>query len=89
MAHAVVAGGGRRGFYRRVSVQGSEGIAATVIVKTIQGNVWISIIPPFTWEAIMDSGQVDELIHTLGMAREDAAARSSRMPPLAMQAQRR
>jgi hypothetical protein len=58
--------------YRRLSVKGSGGVAATVVVKSIQGRVWVSITPPFTWEAIMEPGKVDELIHMLGLAREDA-----------------
>lgn len=32
----------------------------------------MSIVPPFTWEAIMGLGKVDELIHVLGLAREEA-----------------
>ncbi|MGH3799926.1 MAG: hypothetical protein ACRDTD_07320 [Pseudonocardiaceae bacterium] len=32
----------------------------------------MSIQPPFTWEAIMEPGKVDELIHTLVLAREGA-----------------
>ena len=30
----------------------------------------MSIVPPFTWEAIMEPGKVDELIQVLGLARE-------------------
>jgi len=33
----------------------------------------MSIVPPFTWEAIMELGKVDELIHLLGLAREEAS----------------
>jgi hypothetical protein len=58
--------------HRKVSVKGSGGVSATVIVIAQQGKVWVSIMPPFTWEAIMEPGKVDELIHTLGLAREDA-----------------
>jgi proline racemase len=57
---------------RTVSVEGSGGIAATVVVIAQQGRVWVSIQPRFTWEAIMEPGKVDELIHTLALAREDA-----------------
>jgi hypothetical protein len=57
---------------RTVSVEGSGGIAATVVVIAQQGRVWVSIQPRFTWEAIMEPGKVDELIHTLRLAREDA-----------------
>jgi hypothetical protein len=68
--------------HRRLAVKGSGGVAATVIVRTQRGQVWVSIVPLFTWEAIMDPVKVDELIHMLGLAREDAkkmaAARSSR-----------
>jgi hypothetical protein len=35
-------------------------------------EVWMSIVPPFTWEAIMELGKVDELIHVLGPAGEEA-----------------
>ncbi len=34
----------------------------------------MSIMPPFTWEAIMELGKVDELIHVLGLAREEASS---------------
>jgi hypothetical protein len=60
------------GIPRRISVKGMGGIAATVIVKTYRGHVWMSIVPPFTWEAIMEPGKVDELIHVLVLARDDA-----------------
>lgn len=62
---------------RRLSVKGSGGVAATVVVTTYQGQVRVSIVPPFTWEAIMEPVKADELIHMLGLARE-AAARSRR-----------
>ncbi len=58
--------------HRKVSVKGSGGISATVVVTVQKGTVWVSIVPPFTWEAIMEPGKVDELIRTLGLAREDA-----------------
>lgn len=32
----------------------------------------VVIEPPFTWEAIMELGKVDELIRVLGLAREEA-----------------
>lgn len=60
------------GIPRRISVKGMGGIAATVIVKTCRGQVWMSIVPPFTWEAIMEPGTVDELIRVLALARDDA-----------------
>lgn len=69
--------------YRRLSVKGSEGVVASVVVKSTRGHVWVSITPPFTWEVIMEPGKIDELIHILGLAREDAkkAAPLSRRPP--------
>jgi hypothetical protein len=68
--------------YRKVAVKaGGEG-AATVIVTTQRGQVWVSIVPPFTWEAIMEPGKVDELIQTLGLARDDAKRMAAgRRPP--------
>lgn len=32
----------------------------------------MSIVPPFTWEAIMEAAKVDELIQVLGLARQEA-----------------
>lgn len=32
----------------------------------------MSIVPPFTWEAIIEPGKIDELIHVLGLARQEA-----------------
>lgn len=43
-------------------------LAATVVVTAQQGQVWISIQPPFTWDAIMEPQQVDELIRALAAA---------------------
>ncbi len=65
------------GLPRRVSVKGREGVAATVVVTTYPGYVWMSIVPPFTWEAIMEPGHVDQLIHALGLAREESNRRVS------------
>lgn len=58
--------------YRRVLVKGSEGISAIVVVKAERGKVWLSIEPPFTWEAIMEPSTVEEVIRTLRQAAEDA-----------------
>lgn len=58
--------------HRRVAVAGSGGVSATVIVVARRGQVWVSIMPPFTWEAILEPITVDELTHTLELAREDA-----------------
>lgn len=58
--------------HRKVSVKGSGGVAATVVVTMQQGQVWMSIQPPFTWEAIMEPEKVDELIRTLALATDGA-----------------
>ncbi len=60
------------GIPRRVSVRGTGGVSATVFVTVQRGQVWVSIQPPFTWEAIMEHGKVDELIDVLGLARDEA-----------------
>jgi hypothetical protein len=60
------------GVHRKVSVKGSGGVSATVVVIARHGKVWVSIVPSFTWEAIMEPGKVDELMRTLDLAREDA-----------------
>lgn len=61
----------RIGLPRRISVKGAERVNATVVVTVVQGKVWMSISPPFTWEAIMEPVKVDELMHVLELARED------------------
>ena len=75
----------RMGLPRRVRVKGMQGVDATVVVTVVQGTVWLSVSPPFTWEAIMEPGKVDEVIHVLGVARDEAkeiaAARSERAAP--------
>jgi hypothetical protein len=60
------------GIPRRVSAKGREGTAATVAITTYRGQVWMSIMPPFTWEAIMEPKAVNELIHALTLARDEA-----------------
>ena len=57
---------------RTVSVTGSGGVTATVVVTVQRGMVWLSIQPPFTWEAIMDPDNVDELMQTLAQAQAEA-----------------
>jgi hypothetical protein len=58
--------------HRKVSVKGSAGVSATLVITVKQGQVWMSIQPPFTWEAIMDPSKVEELIRTLMLATEGA-----------------
>jgi Na+/proline symporter len=60
------------GMPRRVTVTGMHGVDAIVVVTVVRGKVWMSISPPFTWEAIMTSGKVDEVIHALKLARDEA-----------------
>lgn len=57
---------------RSVSVKGSGGVTATIVVTVRRGKVWVSIQPPFTWSAIMEHGKVAELRRTLALATEDA-----------------
>lgn len=58
--------------FRRVPVKGSGGVPAAVVVRVSRGKVRMSIEPPFTWEAVMDSAKIDELVRTLKSASEDA-----------------
>jgi len=60
------------GMPRRVRVTGMQGAAATVVVTVVRDRVWLSISPPFTWEAIMAPGKVDEVISVLTLARDEA-----------------
>jgi hypothetical protein len=62
----------KMGAPRRVRVKGMQGVGATVVVAVAQGTVWLSVSPPFTWEAIMEPGKVDELMHVLELARDEA-----------------
>jgi hypothetical protein len=64
--------------HRRVAVRGSGGVDATVLVIARQSRVWLSVVPPFTWEAIMPADKVDELTRTLQVARDEAQAMASR-----------
>lgn len=57
---------------RKVSVKGSGGVPATVVVTVQRGWISLAIQPPFTWEAMMEPAKVDELARTLTLAREDA-----------------
>jgi hypothetical protein len=63
------------GLPRKVSVKGRNGVEVTVVVTEYRGHVWMSIVPPFTWEAIMKPEHVDQLIHVLGLAREESSRR--------------
>lgn len=61
------------GVPRRIRVKGMQGVDATVVVTVVaQGTVWLSISPPFTWKAIMEPGKVDEVLHMLEVARDEA-----------------
>lgn len=66
--------------HRRVAVPGSGGVSATIVVVARQGRVWLSITPLFTWEAILEPSRIDELTHTLELAREDAKKMAAAPP---------
>jgi hypothetical protein len=66
-----------RGMPRRVHVKGMQGVDATVIVTVVRDRVWLSISPPFTWEAIMEPAKVDELISTLELAQDEAKKKAT------------
>ena len=57
---------------RRIAVKGMQGVDVTVVVTVVRGTVWLSISPPFTWEAIMQPEKVDQVIHVLELARDEA-----------------
>ncbi len=58
--------------HRKVSVKGNGGVSAAVVITVRRGRVWMSIQPPFTWEAIMEPEKVDELVRTLAVATNRA-----------------
>lgn len=60
------------GVPRRVSVKGREGVGVTVVVTVYHGHVWLSVVPPFTGEAIMEPRHVAQLIHALELARRES-----------------
>jgi hypothetical protein len=60
------------GIPRRISVKGMQGVDAIVVITVVQGKVWMSISPPFTWEAITVPGKVDEVMSALEVARDEA-----------------
>jgi hypothetical protein len=60
------------GIPHRVFVKARQGENATIAVMVVQGQVWLSISPPFTWEAIIEPVKVDELLHVLELARDEA-----------------
>ncbi len=77
------------GVPRRVLVKGMQGVDVTVVVTVVQDTVWLSISPPFTWEAIMEPGKLDKLLHVLELARDEAkkmAVARSELPPRASKA---
>lgn len=49
---------------------------AAVLVIVRSGMVCLSVVPAFTWEAIMAADKVDELTRTLQLARDEAQATS-------------
>jgi hypothetical protein len=54
-----------------------------VVVTAAQDAVWVSISPPFTGDAIMEAGKVDELVHVLKLAQQEAKRWRSRPMALA------
>ncbi|MGH3540560.1 MAG: hypothetical protein ACRDQJ_20060, partial [Pseudonocardiaceae bacterium] len=67
--------------HRKLSVNGTGGLSATVVITVKHGQVWMSIQPPFTWEAIMEPGKVEELVRTLTLAAEGAMKRTHAVRP--------
>ncbi|MGH3999742.1 MAG: hypothetical protein ACRDTJ_20040 [Pseudonocardiaceae bacterium] len=57
---------------RKVRVKGRQEVDATVVVTVVHDTVWLSISPPFTWEAIMKPEKVDKVISMLELARDEA-----------------
>lgn len=66
------------GIPRRVRVKGMQGVEVTVAVTVVHDKVWLSISPPFTWEAIMELGKVDEVLRVLEAARDEARKMTAR-----------
>jgi len=61
----------------RVRVKGMQGVDATVVVTVVRSTVWLSIRPPFVWEAIMELAKVDEVIQALEAAQREAERMSA------------
>lgn len=60
------------GMPRKISVKARQGENAAIVVTVVHGRVWISIVPPFTWEAVMEPRIVDEVVRVLELARDEA-----------------
>ncbi len=58
--------------HRRISVHSSSGESAAITAIARQGKVWVSVVPHFVGEAILDPEKVDAVIRTLAQARDDA-----------------
>lgn len=58
--------------HRRISVRSSSGEPAAIAAIVRQGKVWVSMVPHFVGEAILDPENVDAVIRTLAQARDDA-----------------
>jgi hypothetical protein len=64
--------------HRKVSVKDSGGVSVAVVITVQQGQVRMSIQPPFTWEVIMGPSKVEELMRTL-LLTADAAKKMAAM----------
>lgn len=58
--------------HRRISVQSSSGERAAIAAIVRQGKVWVSVVPHFVGEAILDPEKADAVTRTLAQARDDA-----------------
>lgn len=58
--------------HRRISVRSSSKEPTTFVATVRQGKVWVSIVPLFIGEVILDPEKVDAVIRTLAQARDDA-----------------
>ena len=48
------------------------GETVTVIVDVYRRSVWLSVVPMFNGEAILDPAHVDDLVSTLTQAAQEA-----------------
>jgi len=59
-------------FRKKLAVRGRQGMKVTVIVSVYRGTVWVSIDPPFSFDAILEPEHVASLIDLLTQAVKEA-----------------
>ncbi len=57
---------------RTMTARARCGETVTVVVDVYRQSVWLSVVPMFNGEAILDPAHVDDLVNTLTQAAQEA-----------------